>query len=115
MSEKEIKNAKIKRTLLGNEDHGIFTCRIYLDYGGLSQSFGDYALDQFNKDKNERVGTAFGLQFIKEILKVLEVKSWEDLPGTFLRVECDWGKVYRIGHFLKNQWFDPSKLCEEYK
>jgi hypothetical protein len=107
---REIKNAKITGTFLGVEDHGIATFYINLNYGGGGQSAGTYAIDQPIKDANGkfvcRQGTAKGLQAILTILKVLEVDSWEKLIGENIRVDSDMDGVYRIGHLLKDNWFD---------
>ena len=107
---REIKNAKISGTMLGVEDHGILTAMIYLDYGGAGQGFGGYAFDQFSQRTQKRQGGAYGMEFIRQILEVLETKKWEDLKGTIVIAEADHGKVYRIGHILKDQWFDPELL-----
>ncbi len=45
----EIKNAKIEKTTLGFEDHGIMTLFIYLDYGGSGQGFGGYGFGSKSK------------------------------------------------------------------
>ena len=49
-------------------------------------------------------------QFIASVLNVLGVETWEDLPGTHARVEFDGQMIRRIGHWLKEQWFDPRDL-----
>lgn len=107
----EIKNAKITSTHLGNEDHAIFTAYLSLDFGGSAQSFGGYALDEYDKDKKRRVGTAFGTEFIKAILRTLEVETWEKLPGTVCRVRGSYHDIEAIGHFMKDQWFSPRELA----
>ena len=42
------------------------------------------------------------------VLEVAGVSRWEDLPGTFVRVEeSAWGTmVFRIGNILEDRWFD---------
>lgn len=107
----EIKNAVIESTMLGDEDHGIFSCYLNLNYGGSGQSFGGYALDRHNGERNaksRRIGTGYGCEFIKRILETLEVASWEKLPKTNIRVKAEGHKVHAIGHFLKDQWFSPE-------
>jgi len=110
----EIRNAKITGTTLGYEDHGILTCFLHLDYGDSGQGFGGWTLDNPVKDSEgkfiNRVGTEAGMMFIKEVIDVLEVKSWEKLKGEYIRVECDHMKVYRIGHIIKDNWFDPKDI-----
>lgn len=95
----ETKNAKISSTFLGYESHGILTCYLRLDYGGISQSFGGYYLSHY------------GLEMIQEILKVTEVESWENLKGNYVKVYIDSsGVIRRIGHVIKDIWYSPENL-----
>jgi hypothetical protein len=111
----QIENAQIESTMLGNEDHGIFTCYVTVSGDCWGCGFGGYALDKYDSDKKRRVGTAYGLEFIKRILETLEIEEWEKLPGTPVRVETNGvgGGILRIGHFRKNRWFDPKQLLQE--
>ncbi len=112
--DKIIENGKIISTMLGIEDHGILTCMIRIDYGCGGQGFGGWALDEPIRDENDkfikRVGSQIGMQFIRRILEVLEIDDWERLPGTPCRVEHTRSKVFRIGHYLNDEWFDPTEL-----
>lgn len=107
-----IKNARIKSTHLGREDHGIMTCYLHLEYEGAGQGFGGYALDNPVKDEDgkflRREGRAYGMEFICAILRTLEVDSWEKLPGTHLRVDADFHEIKAIGHIIKEKWFNPK-------
>lgn len=114
----EVKNAKIRGTMLGIEDHGIMTAFIELDYGGAGQGFGGYGFDNPHKTKEEpygRRGTAFGCEFIRRVLDVVGVEKWEDLKGKHVRVVATWDKVKRIGHIIEEKWFDPEELAREMK
>ena len=103
----EVKNAVIKKTFLGFEDHGIMTCMIDLDYGSCSmQGFGGYAFSG---------STAFGMQFIMAVLNVVGVDSWEQLVGKHVRVQAHSAKVEQIGNILDDRWFNPTELAEKYK
>jgi hypothetical protein len=105
-----IKNAIIEGTTLGVEDHGIFTAMISLDYGDSGhQGFGGYAFDEWQEEKKKRVGVGFGIDFIRSVLETLEVETWEDLIGTHCRVDSEHCKVHKIGHILKDKWFDPAQ------
>lgn len=88
--------AKITSTMLGWEDHGIFTCFIMVDYdSGGSQGIGGRILDKARTDENGEVirwpeteeyiptreGTVHGLEFIMGIMQAVGVSRWEDLPG----------------------------------
>lgn len=114
MEDREIKNAKITGTMLGYEDHGIMTMIINLDYGDSSgQGFGLFALDTTNGKEypfRERVGSAFGLQAIIEVLSVVGVNTWEELPGKSVRVDASWDKVHRLGHYLEDKWVDIDSI-----
>lgn len=110
MAEYELKNAKIERTMLGVEDHGILTCMLTLNYGGSTQGFGGFSLDRYTGERGEghREGTAYGMEFIRRILETVGVGRWEELPGTHCRVEASFGDVRRIGHIIEDRWFDPK-------
>ena len=111
---REIKNAEIESTMLGYEDHGILTCFLHLNYGGSGQGFGGYGLDAYDKASDTRKGTAYGIAFIRHILDVLEVSTWEELKGKYCRADASFGKVYGVGHLLKDKWFYPEKDLVEY-
>lgn len=98
----EIKNAKITSTSIGSEDRGTFIIYIYLDYGGGGQGFGGYVCTG-----------SVGTEFIRRTLAALEVQSWEKLPGTTVRVRASHCNVHAIGHFMKDQWFDPKAEMQE--
>lgn len=108
-----IENAVIDYTRLGTEDHGIFTAYIGLKGSGWGVAFGGYGFDAYDKQAERRVGHAYGSAWIMEVLRVLEVDTWEKLPGTPVRVETEGfgGRARRIGHYLKDQWFDPEALA----
>lgn len=91
---REIKNARITDVSLSME-HGL-SSYLQLDYGSASQGFGGYSLTG---------GAAF--IWIEGILNTLEVDRWESLPGTIVRVDAEHSKVHRLGHALKDKWFDP--------
>lgn len=92
-----IQNAKIVSTFLGREDHDIPTCFLQLDYDGASQSFGGY-----NLRNSLRAG------FVMDVLDALEAASWEELPGTYIRVDAEQFKIKGIGHITKDNWFYPE-------
>lgn len=92
--------AKINRTQLGIEDHGIFTAMLDVSYeGSAGQGIGGYCLDEprrsdDDKDFLGRFGTAEGMQFVMEILRAVGVESWEQLVGKMIYVlheDDSWG------------------------
>lgn len=110
MSELEptIENALIKSTHLGLEDHGIMTFFLHLEYNSSGQGFGGYVLGWKKED------TGFGIAVIRQVLKVVGVEKWEDLPGKHIRSEHVHYEVRRIGNFIKDEWLDVKALAKEY-
>lgn len=97
--DRKIENAKIVKTFLGiDADHGIFTCVLTLDYGGSMQGFGTYDLSYED----------YGINFLRSVLDVVGVESWEQLPGKIIRADKSYSKVFGIGNVLKNHWFYPQ-------
>lgn len=116
--ESRIENAEIESTILGAEDHGIFSCYVVVSGDCWGCGFGGYALDEYDNEAKRRIGTAYGMEFIKRILETLEIAKWEDLKGTPVRVEIEGlgsGSIRALGHFRKNRWFYPKTLLTEMK
>jgi len=106
----DIVNAKVQSTRLTIEDCGVLSAWLYLDYGGASQGFGGYTLDGKPVDgSHDRTPWAGAGLFIRRCLEICNVDSWEKLPGASIRVRKDGSRVHAIGHFLKDEWFDPEK------
>ena len=101
----EILNAKITSTKLG-QDHGCLTAYLTIEGDGWGCGFGGYCLDHWCADIGKHSSTD-GYGAIIELMKTLEVESWEDIKGNFVRVETDgWGgKIIKIGHLMKDKWF----------
>lgn len=83
-----IKNALITGTKLGYSN-GILTFYLHLDFGGAGIGFGGYALDRYDVTKEKRVPSEKSILCISEVLKVLKVDTWEELPGKYCRVEIE--------------------------
>ena len=95
----EIKNAMIENVRIFVEDHGILTSFLTLNYGGGSvQGFGGY-------DLREKMSP-----WLLNLFRVFGVDDLVSLKGMPCRAEADWGKVYRIGHFTEDRWFNPSEM-----
>lgn len=107
-----IKNARITSTMLGREDHGIMTFMIYIDAGDFSCGVGGFCLDEFNTTTQTRVFRAESMEVISEILDVVGVDKWEDLPGKHIRFEdAGWGStVTKIGNIINDKWFDMREF-----
>lgn len=75
--------AKIEGTMFGWEDHGILTAMLTLDYlAGSFQDAGGYCLDESTGAPDyERRGTAYGLDHVMQIMRVVGVREWEKVKG----------------------------------
>ena len=108
----EIENAQIETTMLGTEDHGCMTAWLYLKVSGGGQGFGGYVLDgkgdTITHERNPSV--AFG-GFVAEVLRVVGVENWEDLPRKHVRIKRDepFGQIIGIGNILDDVWFYPKE------
>ena len=91
-------NAQITGTFLGIEDHGIPTFILTLDYGGSGQGFGMRDL------RHEK----YGIDLLMDVLRVTGCKSWEDLPGTYVRARATFSNVGASGHITKDEWLEPG-------
>ncbi len=105
----EIKNARIRSTMLGREDHGIMTFMIFVEFGSTACGVGGYALDRCDGEDHEtRIFSARGMEAISEILDVVGVRKWEDLPGKYIRFKDNgWGStIDEIGNIMEDRWFN---------
>lgn len=73
--------ATIKSTILGREDHGILSAYLDLQWAGSGVLFGGYSLDTpgDRESDDRRIGSAFGMDHVIELLRVVGVDSWERL------------------------------------
>lgn len=69
--------ARVESTHLGNEDHGIFTAMLHVNYGGSVQGVGGYVLGDHASD------------FIQGVLCACGVDSWEKVKGRTILVLTD--------------------------
>ena len=103
----EMKNAKITRTMLGFEDHGILTYMLYLDYGGSGQGAGGICCGNSEKQSEHLAVHVVG------ILETVGVETWEGLPGKDCRVLCGHAQVYKIGNYLRDKWWSIGEMPKE--
>lgn len=115
MDKTEILNAQIVSTKLG-EERGCLTADLSIKGAGWGCTFGGYCLDHWFAETGEHYSSD-GYDAIIELMKTLEVESWEALNGKYVRVEIEgWGgKIIRIGHFMKDQWFSFKEYFEQVK
>ena len=109
----EILNAKITGTKLG-EEHGCLTAELFLEGDGWGCMCGGYCLDKWVAKVGEYQSIG-GYGAIIELMKTLDVESWEQLPGKYIRVESNgWGSpIAKIGHLIKDQWFSWKEYFEK--
>lgn len=107
-----LKNAVITSAEISNDDHGLLTAWIMLDYGGSGQGFGGFALYLPKDFKHHAKDTFYAGHFIWRVMEVAEVSKWSQLKGKTVRVQLDneglGGKIEAIGHIVKDNFFNPS-------
>ena len=107
-SEPEEKNAVIKSARISNDDHGLLTAWLDLDYGGAGQGFGGFALYLPKSFKHHKKQMNWAGHFIWRVMEVAGVTRWADLPGKTVRVLASHEKVHSIGHIVKDDWYTPE-------
>lgn len=74
--------ARVTGFKFGYEDHGILTLYVELEKeDGFHQSFGGYSLDGYDEKLKRRKGTAGGLDFIIQVMRVFKASSLDDIVG----------------------------------
>jgi hypothetical protein len=69
--------AKIERTYLGFEDHGILTGMLHVNYGAAGQGIGGYTIKSVAGD------------YLHRTIKACGVNAWEELTGRTIYVLTD--------------------------
>lgn len=81
--------AKIRKTFLGYEDHGMLTAILDVDYGSSSQGVGLYCIDAYDEETKERKPTIECGRWVQGILRACGVDSWEKVQGRTIIVMLD--------------------------
>lgn len=104
----KIKNAKITKTMLGREDHGIMTFMIFVEFDIGVCGIGGYALDQCDRETKTKIFSGAGMEAISKILEIADVERWEDLPGKYIRFKDNGlgSTIDEIGHVIRDDWFN---------
>jgi len=102
----ETKNAIIKSETITSDEHGCLSAWVQLDYGGLCQGFGGYALYLPKSFDNHKLNSVAG-HFVYRVLEIAGVTEWENLNGKTIRVKAGHFEIEAIGHIVKDDWFNP--------
>lgn len=113
----ETKNAVITSATITNDDHGLLSAWLHLDYSSTGQGFGGYALylpRDFSHSEHSKQRNYAG-HFIWRCMEIAGVSEWSKLAGKTIRVRCEHSKVHAIGHIVKDDWFNPTEDFEAMK
>ena len=91
-----IKNAKIKYSFLGVDESGALVAYLGFEYKENNE---------WQTIKTNEI-VLLDPSFIKDVLNVLEVRSWEELPRKFARIRIDGFKVGAIGNLIEEKWME---------
>lgn len=74
------KLARVSKAGFEIQERGILNFWVFVDYEeGCSQGVGGIALDQWNEEKREREGTAYGCEMIRQLLLFFGVNNLTDI------------------------------------
>ena len=113
----ETLNAQINTSRLGFISNGIFSFCLTLTIqdGGGAVNIGGYVMDSYDKGKEKRIGTAYGMDLVMRILEVVGVKTWEELEGKYIRINnvLLGDSATKIGNLMKEDWVDFETFGKE--
>lgn len=81
------KLARVSKATLNIQDRGCLNFWVHVDYEeGCSQGVGGIALDNYDKLLDQRVGTAYGCEMIRQTLNVFNVNDFSEMKGKLIYV-----------------------------
>lgn len=107
-SEIEIVNARIDAADLNFGQRRMLIPDLAFDYGGSFQGAFQIRLRSDESD--------IGGWFVERLLQTLEADSWlalHHVPVRIKRGKGPQGEIIAVGHFIKDQWFNPSEELDE--
>lgn len=112
-------NAQIESAEIVIERGFVLSAWIHLNYGGMGQGFGGYSLHLGKTSSHHEASknrNCAGI-FIMRVMEIAGVEKWSDLVGKTIRVDKidEWGSIVRIGHIMKDEWFEPEAELVERK
>ena len=116
-----ILNAIITDATLGVSRGFILDSYIFLDFGGIQQGFGGYALGgmPFQESRLSNGSQQLIGEWVRYVLSVADVEEWSKLKGRTVRVEVEnegiGQNIIGIGHIVKDRWFYPKQVFASLK
>jgi len=106
------KLAYVCKASLEIQERGILTFWINVDYEeGSSQTVGGFALDSYDKQRQERVGTAYGCEMIRKILTEFGVNDFSEIAHKHIWV-LGTGEGLEFKPLGLQALQEPNKLSE---
>lgn len=105
---RSIMNARIESARVELARGFALTIWIHVEHESGSQGFGGYCLTNVTKSPMPHLAA-----WTAALFTMFGVERFEDMVGQACRVDADFGRIYRIGHLLKDDWFDPEELNEQ--
>lgn len=100
----------IDEVTLRIEDHGLMQLMVCFDFGGTHQCYDLGILDTYRKKKGRRIGTAYGLDVILQLLRYFKVDELHKIKGRYayaLRTERETNALI---HGIKRTEFDGKDV-----
>jgi hypothetical protein len=91
-----------------DDDRGILTGCLQLDYGNSWQDFGGYTLYSSKSFSQHDARSGFAGHFIWRCMEIAGVSSWDKIKGKAIRVRIVDGRAESVGHIIKDDWFSPK-------